>query len=150
MFFRKNIVKTSHPKWLLSALKHYTLGKEFLLLDDAALGIEKSDVESGLLLIKKTQKLNISWNQIAEITKRIGICSVSLAIIGYSIADVSPYGKLDALLSSNSMLILPKSLHTLKTLAKRFNVAKIKNEFRIVYKGNHRPSHHKALEAVSH
>jgi len=130
--FRKNrIIETSDDSWLFKALKSYKKGVQFQLSDDVPLSIEKSDVESGLSLIKKTQALNVSWSRVAELTKKIGLCSTSLAIIGYSITDEEPSTKLEELLSKDSMLISPKSLHALQCLSRKFKVIKVGNEFKI-------------------
>ncbi len=130
-FRRKRIIETSDNNWLYKTLKSYERGVEFELSDDAALNITKSDVESGLLLIKKAQILKISWNRIGEIAKRMRLCSTSLAIIGYSILDEDPGVKLEELLSKDYMLISPKGLHLLKTLGKKFKVMRAGNAFKI-------------------
>jgi len=130
--FRKNrIIETSDDSWLFKALKSYEKGVQFQLSDDVPLDIAKSDVESGLLLIKKTQSLNIPWNRIAVIIRKIGLCSTSLAITGYSITDEEPSTKLEELLSKDSMLISPKSLHALQCLGRKFKVIKVGNQFKI-------------------
>jgi len=75
--------------------------------------------------------INVAWNRVAKVTKKIGLCSTSLAIIGYSIADEEPITKLEELLEKDSMLISPKGLKILKSLSREFKVMKEGNEFRI-------------------
>jgi len=55
----KKMIKTSNHKWLRTAIRFYKEKKEFNFVDDASLGIEKIDLESGISLIKKAEQTGI-------------------------------------------------------------------------------------------
>jgi hypothetical protein len=127
------LICTSESNWLKTALEHYTRGQAFTFLDDAALGLEPSDLKSAVTLIRAArQKGAVSWQQVATILTGLGMSGLGIWMILAAIADPEPTSKLGILLAGGVVLALTGSLSILWALGVTWRVAVQQGSSRIV------------------
>ncbi|MFA5034012.1 MAG: hypothetical protein WC614_13475 [bacterium] len=127
----RKIIKTSDPEWFKKAISYYKDKENFLMKDDAKLGVKESDLTSGLSLIKKAKQVGISWKKICAVLTGLGLCLIGLVLIGAAILDQEPTSRLAILLAGGVVLIATGGLTILRVLGLTWKVNAGKNGFLI-------------------
>jgi len=127
----KKRVKTSDSEWLKKALNCYKGKKVFILVDDAPLGIEESDLKSGIAIIKKAKQTGVPVKKIIAILTGLGLSAAGIWLIAAAIADPEPTSKLGILLAGGVLLIVGGGYAILRALGYGYEVSLGKSGFKV-------------------
>jgi hypothetical protein len=123
-------IKTSEPEWFESTLKMYADKKEFTFVDDAKLGLTKTDLKSAVSLIKASKsKGNKTIKTITSVLVGLGLSSSGVWIVILAIADPEPTTKLGLLITGGFILALTGGYGTLRALGVNFTVTARKGDY---------------------
>ncbi len=119
----KNIVKTSDPEWLDKAINFYIEGEDFLVIDDAFLGIEREHLLSGVALLRFAwTNRHVDKQKLYRILMGLGMTAIGVGMIAAAIADPEPTSKLGLLIAGGITLMLVGSTTVLEALGRRIEV----------------------------
>ena len=117
------IIKTINENWLEDALKCYKDMGKFKIIDNAKIGLNMKDVESGISIIKAAKtKGNYTWKQITGILIGLGLSAAGIYVIGLAIADPEPTSKLTLLIAGGMIITLTGGAMILLSLGYKFDV----------------------------
>ncbi len=124
------IIKTSEPEWFETTLKQYSSKNEFIFIDDAQLGLTKTDLKSAVSLIKASKsKGKKTVKTITSVLVGLGLSSSGIWIVILAIADPEPTTKLGLLITGGFILAITGGYGTLRALGVNFTVTARKGDY---------------------
>ena len=116
-------IRSSDPDWLASTLRAYGQQQSFRFVDDAGVGVEPEDLQTGLkLLAAAARKGECSWQIIAAALVGVGMAAAGIWMVRAALVDPEPSSRLGLLITGGLILTTTGGTAALNALGTKFEV----------------------------
>jgi len=119
---RSVTIRTSQPGWLGQTVRAYRDRERFRFEDDAGVGFEAGDFESGVDFLAAASRHGTPWSRIAIALAGIGIGAAGVWLIRLAVLDPEPTSKLAILLTGGVVMVVTGGYTLLWALGVKFRV----------------------------
>jgi len=119
-----DVIHSSAPRWLDTALEHYRDGRGFRFDDDGGVGLQPRDFATGLKLVAAASKKGgVSRKKIAAILAGLGMSAVGVWMLRAALRDPEPVTRTALLISGGTTLVLGGGGAVLSALGAEFKAS---------------------------